>query len=67
MNSDGKYAPYSKMICKVHEAEAVVIIVKGGDEGDGFSITARATTNIPALCKAIRLVVDQMEKDHALH
>jgi hypothetical protein len=58
----GKYDHLATMVREQAHAAGVIVIVIGGDKGEGFAMQAdlRTTLKLPAI---LRVIADQIEKD----
>ena len=64
MIGPGKYDDETTAVMKATHAAGVILIVIGGDKGQGFSVqaTPEVTRALPAM---LRLIADQIETDIA--
>lgn len=59
----GKYDYLCTYVRESAQAEAVVVIVFGGNKGPGFSVQATTPTATAQLPKLLRMLADQIESD----
>ena len=62
MRGAGKYDDEATLVRERTKAKGVLIIVIGGDKGEGFACQADLTTTL-AIPKMLRHVADQIEAD----
>ena len=62
MIGPGKYDAEATMVQQSTEAHGVIVIVIGGNRGEGFSCQATADVTL-ALPKLLRTMADQIEGD----
>ena len=60
----GKYDHFCTQVKQQAKADGILLIVFGGERGDGFSIQAEAGT-VLQLPTILRMVADDIERDHA--
>ena len=60
----GKFGPEATAVLKETKAEAVVLIVLGGEKGSGFSVIASAATPLtpPVIIAMLRKMADDMSE-----
>lgn len=63
MNGPGKYDDLCTHVRELAEAEFVIVIVKGGKAGGGFSVQAADRRDLVAMPSVLRHVADEIEKD----
>lgn len=58
----GKYDDLATIVREQAHAAGVIVVVVGGDKGEGFAVQADVRT-ILTLPKMLRFIADQMEQD----
>lgn len=59
----GRYDAETTALLAAFRASCVVLLVRGGPRGDGFSVSARGVHVLASLPSVLREMADQIEND----
>lgn len=63
MTGPGVYDSECTLVRESAQAEVVIVIIRHGDRGDGFSVQATSALALRAIPQVLRALADEIERD----